>query len=171
MRVLVTGGTGFVGSHTVAALIENGHDVRLLVRSPDRIAPALEPLGVGKVDSIVGDITDANAGERAMKGCEAVRHAGPPNTRVPPRLGSILRRTTLPPTRYRARVRQTRRTRRRGPVQRIASPVDRPIVQYSPQNHTQNLSIAVTTTLRCPIDEQQQFLYPTPQLAFHGLPP
>ncbi len=75
MRVLVTGGTGFVGSHTVAALIEKGHDVRLLVRSPDRIAPALEPLGVAKVDSIVGDVTDANAVERAMEGCQAVLHA------------------------------------------------------------------------------------------------
>lgn len=75
MRVLVTGGTGFVGSHTVAALIEKGHDVRLLVRSPDRITPALKPLGVGKVDSIVGDITDANAVERAMEGCQAVLHA------------------------------------------------------------------------------------------------
>ena len=75
MRVLVTGGTGFVGSHTVAALVANGHDVRLLVRSPDRIAPALEPLGVGNVDSMVGDVTDAGSVERAMKGCEAVLHA------------------------------------------------------------------------------------------------
>jgi nucleoside-diphosphate-sugar epimerase len=75
MRILVTGGTGFVGSHTVAALVEKGHDLRLLVRSPDRIAPALEPLGVHKVDSIVGDITDPEAVERAMEGCEAVLHA------------------------------------------------------------------------------------------------
>jgi dihydroflavonol-4-reductase len=75
MRVLVTGGTGFVGSHTVAALVEKGHDLRLLVRSPDRIAPALEPLGVHGVDSIVGDVTDAEAVERAMEGCEAVLHA------------------------------------------------------------------------------------------------
>lgn len=75
MRVLVTGGTGFVGSHTVAALVEQGHDVRLLVRSPERIAPALEPLGVHKVDSIVGDVTDAEAVERAMEGCDAVLHA------------------------------------------------------------------------------------------------
>ncbi|TET95829.1 MAG: SDR family NAD(P)-dependent oxidoreductase [Dehalococcoidia bacterium] len=75
MRVLVTGGTGFIGSHTVAALVEKGHDVRLLVRSPDRIAPALEPLGVQKVDSIVGDVTDPEAVERAMEGCEALLHA------------------------------------------------------------------------------------------------
>ncbi len=46
MRVLVTGGTGFVGSHTVAALIEKGHDLRLLVRSPDRFAAGVEPLVV-----------------------------------------------------------------------------------------------------------------------------
>jgi dihydroflavonol-4-reductase len=75
MRVLVTGGTGFIGSHTVAALVEKGHDLRLLVRSPDRIAPALEPLGVHGVDSVVGDVTDAEAVERAMEGCEAVLHA------------------------------------------------------------------------------------------------
>lgn len=75
MRVLVTGGTGFVGSHTVAALVRAGHDVHLLVRSPARIAPALEPLGVTGVSHAVGDITDAPSVAAAMGGCEAVVHA------------------------------------------------------------------------------------------------
>ncbi|MEV4623498.1 NAD-dependent epimerase/dehydratase family protein [Asanoa sp. NPDC049573] len=76
MRVLVTGGTGFVGSHSVAALIEAGHSVRLLVRSPARIAPALRPLGVaGRLDHVVGDVTDPGCVERAVAGCDAVLHA------------------------------------------------------------------------------------------------
>ncbi|HEX6195661.1 MAG TPA: NAD-dependent epimerase/dehydratase family protein [Jiangellaceae bacterium] len=57
MRVLVTGGTGFVGSHTVTALRSAGHEVRLLVRKPERIGKALEPLGVSEpVDYAVGDV-------------------------------------------------------------------------------------------------------------------
>ena len=36
MKVLVTGGTGFVGSHSVKAIGDAGHDLRLLVRSPGR---------------------------------------------------------------------------------------------------------------------------------------
>jgi dihydroflavonol-4-reductase len=76
MRVLVTGGTGFVGSHTVAALLAAGHEVRLLVRSPDRIAPALGPLGVTtSVDHVVGDVTDLGSVSRALAGCDAVVHA------------------------------------------------------------------------------------------------
>ena len=74
MRVLVTGGTGFVGSHTVAALVERGHDVRLFVRAPERIPPALEPLGVSGLPYSVGDVTDPAAVERAMEGCDAVIH-------------------------------------------------------------------------------------------------
>jgi dihydroflavonol-4-reductase len=75
MRVLVTGGTGFVGCHTVAALVADGHQVRLLVRARERIAPALGPLGITEVDAVVGDVTDAAAVQQALAGCEAVVHA------------------------------------------------------------------------------------------------
>ena len=75
MKVLVTGGTGFVGSHSVKAILDAGHDVRLLVRSPGRVAPALEPLGVGGVDHLVGDATDAESVRKAMDGCNGVLHA------------------------------------------------------------------------------------------------
>ena len=75
MKVLVTGGTGFVGSHTVKAVIDAGHEPRLLVRSAGRLAPALEPLGVRDVQHVVGDATDADAVRRAMDGCDAVVHA------------------------------------------------------------------------------------------------
>jgi nucleoside-diphosphate-sugar epimerase len=76
MRVLITGGTGYVGAHTTAALIAAGHDVRLLVRSPERIAPALAPLGItAPVDHMVGDVTDPESVGRALRGCDAVVHA------------------------------------------------------------------------------------------------
>lgn len=71
----MTGGTGFVGSHTVSELLRSGHDVRLLVRKPDRIAPALAHFGIGDVDHAVGDVTDAAAVEKGMEGCDAVIHA------------------------------------------------------------------------------------------------
>lgn len=76
MRVLVTGGTGFVGSHSVKALLDAGHSIRLLVRNPDRIAPALRPLGIDEnPDHVVGDVTDAASVREALTGCDAVLHA------------------------------------------------------------------------------------------------
>ena len=74
MRVLVTGATGFVGSHTVAALTREGHDVRILVRNPDRVAGALAPHNV-QADVAVGDMTDPVAVATAVAGCDAVIHA------------------------------------------------------------------------------------------------
>ena len=75
MRVLVTGGTGFLGSHTVAGLVHAGHTVRLLVRSPRRMAPGLGPLGMAGVAHVVGDVTDPEAVANALDGCDAVVHA------------------------------------------------------------------------------------------------
>ena len=75
MQVLVTGGTGFVGSHTVAALVKHGHRVRVFARSPERIEPALGPLECAADEVVIGDVTDPAAVEDALTGCEAVVHA------------------------------------------------------------------------------------------------
>jgi dihydroflavonol-4-reductase len=74
MRVLVTGGTGFLGSHSVKAIVDAGHEVRLLVRSPARIAPAMAPHGLDEPEHVVGDIVDEDAVARAVDGCDAVLH-------------------------------------------------------------------------------------------------
>ncbi|QIK67819.1 SDR family NAD(P)-dependent oxidoreductase [Nocardioides sp. HDW12B] len=74
MVVLVTGGTGFVGSWTARALADAGHEVRFLVRTPEKLARAAGALGVNTSDTVVGDITDAAAVRRALAGCQAVVH-------------------------------------------------------------------------------------------------
>jgi dihydroflavonol-4-reductase len=76
MKVMVTGGTGFVGSHTVAELLHGGHDVRLLVRNAARVRPALDPFGIGEVDIVVGDVADRQAVRQAARGCDATIHCG-----------------------------------------------------------------------------------------------
>jgi dihydroflavonol-4-reductase len=74
VRVLITGGTGFIGSHAVRAVTAAGHDVHLLVRSPARIAPALEPIEVEPPQHTVGDATDPDAVRAALDGCDAAIH-------------------------------------------------------------------------------------------------
>lgn len=77
MRVMITGGTGFLGAHTTAALIAAGHEPRLLVRNADRVAANIGPLGVetDALDLVIGDMTDADAVGRAATGVDAVIHA------------------------------------------------------------------------------------------------
>lgn len=70
MRALVTGGTGFVGSHLVEALRRRGDEVTALVRSPVKAA-LLEPFGVTLAP---GDLQDTNAMRRALAGVEVVYH-------------------------------------------------------------------------------------------------
>ena len=75
MRVLVTGGTGFVGSHAAAALVRAGHDVRLLARRPEQVPVTFAPHGVETGDVVRGDVLDEQAVAGAVRGCDAVVHA------------------------------------------------------------------------------------------------
>ena len=77
MRVLVTGATGFVGSHAAKAVQDAGHTVRALVRTPAKLETVTARVGVdlASLETSVGDIRDADAVAHAVDGCDAVVHA------------------------------------------------------------------------------------------------
>jgi nucleoside-diphosphate-sugar epimerase len=72
-RILVTGGSGFIGSGLVKALVEAGHRVRVLDDNsrgnPRRLAEV-----ASDIEFIAGDIRDAAAVERAAKTMDEVHH-------------------------------------------------------------------------------------------------
>lgn len=74
MKILVTGGTGFVGSHVSKQLMQAGHDVCLLVRDSDKAA-ALYQGESATPQLIQGDITHQASVELAVAGCQALVHA------------------------------------------------------------------------------------------------
>src|SRR5438093_5572422 len=69
-RVLVTGGTGFVGPKVVHALRAEQRDVRALVRRPERGAR----LASWGAELVTGDVTDAASVSAAAAGCTHVVH-------------------------------------------------------------------------------------------------
>ncbi len=77
MRVLVTGATGFVGSHAAKALQDAGHTVRALVRTPAKLETVTARVGVdlAALETVEGDIADPAAVTAAVDGCDAVVHA------------------------------------------------------------------------------------------------
>lgn len=70
MRAFVTGATGFLGSHVARVLLEEGADLRLLIRSTSDLRN-LEGLPGDRVE---GDLRDAASIARAVSGCEVVFH-------------------------------------------------------------------------------------------------
>jgi UDP-glucose 4-epimerase len=68
LRVLVTGGSGFIGSHVVDALAERGH----VPVNFDRVESPHHARG--SVEHVRGECTDVAALERAMRDCDAVVH-------------------------------------------------------------------------------------------------
>ena len=68
--VFLTGASGFLGGHVLAALRHAGHDVKALSRRPDTDA-AITALGAQPMRAA---LDDAGSLERAMQGCQAVFH-------------------------------------------------------------------------------------------------
>ncbi|MGE2736838.1 NAD-dependent epimerase/dehydratase family protein [Mycolicibacterium vaccae] len=90
MKVLVTGGTGFVGAWTAKAAQDAGHQVRFLVRSTARLKDSAGELGVDISDHVLGDIADASSTEAALEGCDAVIHCAAMVSTDPSRADEML---------------------------------------------------------------------------------
>ncbi len=74
-RILVTGGAGFIGSHTVDALIAEGHEVRIL----DNLSPQVHDSGVPtwlnpRAQFVFGDVRDRTTLLKALEDVDAVIH-------------------------------------------------------------------------------------------------
>ena len=76
MRILVTGGAGFIGSHTVDALLERGHTVRVLdaLEPPVHANRERPEYLADDAELQVGDVRSREDWDTALKGMDAVFH-------------------------------------------------------------------------------------------------
>jgi dihydroflavonol-4-reductase len=84
-KTLVTGGTGFLGTHVVRALAERGDSLRLLLRRGSR----LDHLSGLELERASGDVTDRRAVRRAMDGVDRVFHLAGTTSMRPQHRGAV----------------------------------------------------------------------------------
>jgi dihydroflavonol-4-reductase len=70
MKVLITGGSGFIGSHLVDSMLEKGYDVRCLVRKSSNLRWLKDP----KIELVNGGFFDESALKKAVTGVDYVYH-------------------------------------------------------------------------------------------------
>jgi len=70
MAVLVTGATGFLGSHIARKLVQKGEEVKILLRKSSRTAN----IDDFKAERVYGDVTDPDSLKNAIKGCDKLFH-------------------------------------------------------------------------------------------------
>ena len=70
MKVLVTGATGFVGPAVANAIVDAGHEVRVLERKPG----AWREAGIRCQEAVQGDVTDLASLRQAAQAVEVVVH-------------------------------------------------------------------------------------------------
>ena len=77
--VMLTGASGFLGIHILGRLLDEGHRVRALVRTPAKLRENLALLDVDpddpRIEVVPGDMTDAAAVREAARGCDQAIHA------------------------------------------------------------------------------------------------
>ncbi len=76
-KIFVTGGAGYIGSHTCVELLEAGYEVVVydnLSNASEEAVRRVEKITGKPVQFVKGDIRDAEALEKAMEGCDAVIH-------------------------------------------------------------------------------------------------
>lgn len=89
--ILVTGGSGFVGSHCIVRLLQDGHTVRTTVRSPrkqDGILNILKVQGIdttGRLSVFQADLLADEGWQEAVTGCDYVLHVASPFPQGVPR--------------------------------------------------------------------------------------
>jgi len=78
MKYLVTGGAGFIGSHIVRTLLEQGESVRVLdnfsTGKRENLVDLTHPLNGDRFDVVEGDLRDASRVEEAVRGVEVIFH-------------------------------------------------------------------------------------------------
>ena len=82
MKVLVTGGTGFTGSHLVRRLVRRGHHVVAIDNQRGLCFDELQSIGA---EIHIGSVCDRALVQKAIQGCDVVHH-----------LAAVFRRVNLP---------------------------------------------------------------------------